>query len=128
MPRLFRAHLAKNQSCERDPGMHQVKKGNEWHFGMKMHIGTDDALDLIHSVTTTLAYVHDITQADQLLHGEEERVWGDLDCLGIEKREEHLSRDVDWQAQAIGEGQCRSRHGVSQGAGGGQCKTFLPLH
>ena len=53
----------KNKSGKRDPEMHQVKKGNEWHFGMKMHIGVDDALGLIHSVSTTAANAHDITQA-----------------------------------------------------------------
>ncbi|MBL4820407.1 MAG: IS5 family transposase [Gammaproteobacteria bacterium] len=86
----------KNKEGARDPDMHQVKKGNEWYFGMKMHIGVDDALGLIHSVTTTSANVHDITQAGQLLHGEEERVWGDAGYVGIEKREEHEERDVDW--------------------------------
>jgi IS5 family transposase len=86
----------KNKSGKRDPEMHQVKKGNEWHFGMKMHIGVDDALGLIHSVSTTAANAHDITQADQLLHGEEQRVWGDAGYRGIEKRPEHQDRDVDW--------------------------------
>jgi IS5 family transposase len=76
--------------------MHQVKKGNEWYFGMKMHIGVDDALGLIHSITTTPANVHDITQADRLLHGEESRVWGDAGYQGIQKRTEHEGRDVDW--------------------------------
>jgi IS5 family transposase len=86
----------KNKSGKRDPEMHQVKKGNEWHFGMKMHIGVDDALGLIHSVSTTAANVHDITQADQVLHGKEQRVWGDAGYRGIEKRPEHRDRDVDW--------------------------------
>jgi IS5 family transposase len=86
----------KNAAGERDPEMHQTKKGNEWHFGMKMHIGTDDALGLIHSLSTTPANVHDITQVDQLLHGDEERVWGDAGYQGIEKREEHASRKVHW--------------------------------
>jgi len=86
----------KNKDGERDPEMHQTKKGNEWHFGMKMHIGVDDALGLIHSVSTTAANVHDITEADRLLHGEEERVWGDAGYQGISKREEHEDRDVDW--------------------------------
>lgn len=86
----------KNKSGKRDPEMHQVKKGNEWYFGMKMHIGVDDALGLIHSITTTPANVHDITQADQLLHGDESRVWGDAGYQGIQKRTEHEGRDVDW--------------------------------
>jgi len=86
----------KNKSGKRDPEMHQVKKGNEWYFGMKMHIGVDDALGLIHSVSTTAANAHDITQADQLLHGEEQRVWGDAGYQGVEKRPEHQEREVDW--------------------------------
>lgn len=86
----------KNQAGKRDPDMHQTKKGNEWHFGMKMHIGVDESLGLIHSLTTTPANVHDITQADQLLHGKEKRVWGDAGYRGIEKRDEHADRDVDW--------------------------------
>jgi transposase, IS5 family len=86
----------KNQEGERDSAMHQVKKGNEWHFGMKMHIGVDDALGLIHSVETTSANEHDITVADKLLHGEERRVWGDAGYVGIDKRPEHEDRETDW--------------------------------
>lgn len=86
----------KNSTGERDPEMHQVKKGNEWHFGMKVHIGVDESLGLIHSMNTTAANEHDITQADQLLHGEEDRVWGDAGYVGIEKREEHSERKVEW--------------------------------
>ena len=86
----------KNKAGERDPEMHQTKKGNEWHFGMKMHIGVDDALGLIHSVATTSANAHDITQADKLLHGKEDRVWGDAGYQGIDKRDEHKDRKVDW--------------------------------
>lgn len=86
----------KNKSKERDPEMHQTRKGNEWHFGMKMHIGVDESLGLIHSIATTPANAHDITQADKLLHGKEKRVWGDAGYTGIDKREEHESRDVDW--------------------------------
>lgn len=63
---------------------------------MKMHIGVDDALGLIHSIATTSANVHDITQADKLLHGKEECVWGDAGYRGVEKREEHAHRQVDW--------------------------------
>ena len=76
--------------------MHQVKKGTEWHFGMKMHVAVDYALGLIHSLTTTHAHAHEITQVDQLLHAEAERVWGDAGYQGIEKRSEHGDRDVNW--------------------------------
>ena len=63
---------------------------------MKMHVAVDDSLGLIHSLTTTAENVHDITQVDQLLHGQEERVWGDAGYQGIEKRPEHEGREVDW--------------------------------
>lgn len=86
----------KNAEGQRDLEMHQVKKGNEWHYGMKMHIGVDDGLGLIHSITTTAANEHDITQVDKLQHGEEQRVWGDAGFKGIEKREEHKQRRVNW--------------------------------
>lgn len=86
----------KNKEGKRDPEMHQAKKGNQWHFGMKMHIGVDESLGLIHSISTTPANAHDITQADQLLHGKEKRVWGDAGYTGIEKRKEHADRKVDW--------------------------------
>ena len=87
----------KNQSGKRDPEMHQVKKGNEWHFGMKMHIGTDDAIGCIHSITSTAANEHEITCADKLLHGKEKCVWGDAGYIGVDKREEHAQRKVEWQ-------------------------------
>lgn len=86
----------KNEQGKRDPEMHQTKKGNEWHFGMKMHIGVDDSIGLIHSIATTPANAHDITQADKLLHGDEKRVWGDAGYVGIDKRKEHQERDVEW--------------------------------
>ena len=86
----------KNKQGKRDEEMHQTKKGNEWHFGMKIHIGVDDALGLIHSLETTPANTHDIVVADKLLHGEEKRVWGDAGYKGIEKRAEHITREVDW--------------------------------
>ena len=87
----------KNAKGERDPEMHQTKKGNEWHFGMKLHIGTDDVLGLVHSFETTAANAHDLTPSDKLLHGEEERVWADAGYRGIEKRPEHRDRNVKWQ-------------------------------
>lgn len=87
----------KNKTGQRDPEMHQTKKGNEWRFGMKMHIGVDDTLGLIHSIDTTAANVHDIVPTDKLLHGEEQRVFGDAGYLGIQKRSEHKHRqNVSW--------------------------------
>lgn len=86
----------KNQEKQRDPEMHQTKKGNEWYFGMKLHIGVDDTYGLVHSFTTTSANVHDITETHNLLHGEESAAWGDAGYLGVEKRDEHSDREVEW--------------------------------
>ena len=86
----------KNRAGKRDPEMHQTKKGNQWHFGMKLHIGVDANSGLVHSATGTAANEHDITQADKLLHGRERCVHGDAGYLGIDKREEHKGRKVEW--------------------------------
>lgn len=67
----------KNLRRERDPEMRQTKKGNQWYFGMKAHIGVDSRTKLIHSMATTPANVHDSQALPHLLHGEETRVWGD---------------------------------------------------
>ena len=67
----------KNKDRTRDPDMHQTKKGNQWYFGMKAHIGVDSRTKVIHSVAATAANVHDATCLPDLLHGEETRVWGD---------------------------------------------------
>jgi len=87
----------KNRDNARDPEMHQTKKGNEWHFGMKMHIGVDETYGIVHSLTTTSANVHDIIETARLLHGDEENIWADAGYQGAHKRLEHKGRDVDWQ-------------------------------
>jgi IS5 family transposase len=72
----------KNRQKERDPDMHQTKKGNQWYFGMKAHIGVDSRTKLIHSVAATAANVHDSQVLPELLHGNETRVWGDAAYSG----------------------------------------------
>ena len=67
----------KNASGERDPEMHQSKKGNQWYFGLKAHIGVDAKEGTVHSVVTTAANVADSRVLPELLHGEERKVWGD---------------------------------------------------
>ena len=67
----------KNKDKARDPEMRQTKKGNQWYFGMKAHIGVDSKTKLIHSVVATSANVHDKHPIPQLLHGNENRVYGD---------------------------------------------------
>jgi IS5 family transposase len=67
----------KNATKARDPEMCQTKKGNQWYFGMKAHVGVDSKTKLIHAVVATAANVHDATVLPELLHGGETRVWGD---------------------------------------------------
>ena len=86
----------KNRDKKRDPAMHQTKKGNQWHFGMKAHIGVDAESGLVHTVVGTAANVHDVTQAHALLHGEEKTVHGDAGYVGVEKRPENVQRTVGW--------------------------------
>jgi IS5 family transposase len=78
----------KNKRKERDAEMHQVKKGNQWHFGMKAHIGVDAKSGLVHALTATAANVADITQTHALLHGGEKEAFADAGYLGVEKRGE----------------------------------------
>lgn len=74
--------------------MHQTKKGNQWHFGMKVHIGVDAQSGLVHTLIATAANVHDVTQAHAPLHGDETDVFGDAGYQGVEKREENLELPV----------------------------------
>ena len=68
--------------------MHQAKKGNQWHFGMKAHIGVDKDSGLVHTLTTTAANASDISQTAALLHGQEQGVWADAGYVGVDKRED----------------------------------------
>jgi IS5 family transposase len=90
----------KNEGNARDPEMHQVKKGNEWHFGMKAHIGVDADSGLVHSLSTTAANAADVTQAQHLLHGDETDVFGDAGYTGVAKREEIVKAQADGSIDA----------------------------
>ena len=89
----------KNQAKQRDPEMHQTKKGNQWYFGMKAHIGADRDSKLVHTVVVTAANVADVTKTAELLHGQETQVHADAGYAGVEKRAEivALGRTIDWQ-------------------------------
>ena len=78
----------KNSTGERDPQMHQTKKGNQWHFGMKAHIGVDAESGLVHTVIGTPANVNDVTRGHGLLHGQELVVFADAGYQGVTKRPE----------------------------------------
>ena len=77
----------KNEDKARDPEMHQVKKGKQWHFGMKIHVGTDSKTGLVHSASITAANVHDSHEVPNLLHGDETRFYGDSAYRGKAQRE-----------------------------------------
>jgi len=90
----------KNAKGQRDPEMHQTKKGNQWYFGMKTHIGVDAATGYVHSLTGTAANVADINEMANLIREDDEKAWGDGGYLGVEKRDEvvgdeHLST-IEW--------------------------------
>ena len=86
----------KNQDRTRDKEMRQTKKGNQWYFGMKAHVGTDTGRGLAHSVVVTDAAVHDSQVMDGLLHGEEEAVYGDKAYASEGKKKEYEGRGVKW--------------------------------
>lgn len=83
----------KNREKKRDPEAHSAKKGDTWHFGYKAHIGIDDENGLIHTVKTTAANEHDVTVMNELLHGEEERAYGDSGYIGAQKRPDAIKKN-----------------------------------
>ena len=109
----------KNAKRERDPAMHQTKKGNQWYFGMKAHIGADRDSKLVHSLVVTPANTADITQTAALLHGQETQVHADAGYIGVEKRPEILAlgRPIDWQIAA--------KRGTIKGLAEGAAKETL---
>ncbi len=103
--------VTKNKSKTRDLDRHQTKKGKQWYFGMKAHIGVDSKTKLIHSVATTPAHVHDSQVLGDLLHGEETRLWGDSAYAG----QQSVLKDNDPKAkdytQAKGAQKCSPKSG-----------------
>jgi IS5 family transposase len=85
----------KNASGERDPEMHQSKKGQQWYFGMKAHIGVDADSGLVHTVRGTSGHVNDVIEANSLLHGEETDAFGDAGYQGASKRPDAKAK-VNW--------------------------------
>lgn len=86
----------KNQERKRDPEMRQTKKGNQWYFGMKAHVGTDTN-GRVHSVVVTDAAVHDSQVMDDLVHGDEEVVYGDKAYANAEKKAEYEESGIEWR-------------------------------
>jgi len=100
----------KNREKARDKEMHQTRKGNQWYFGMKAHVGTDTGKGLAHSVVVTDASVHDSKVMDKLLHGEEQAVYGDKAYSSEVKKQEYEARGVRWRVNRKG---CRN-HQLTQ--------------
>ena len=103
----------KNATGTRDPQMHQTKKGNQWYFGMKAHIGTDAGTGYVHSVTATAANVHDLDEAHHLVRDDDEVSYVDAGYQGAEKRpeiagDEHRSK-IEWRVAAR-KGKLKSMH------------------
>ncbi|MFN7571001.1 MAG: IS5 family transposase [Betaproteobacteria bacterium] len=99
------APSTKNKDRARDAEMHQTKKGNQWHFGMKAHIGADADSGLVHSVQVTAANESDVAHAHELLHGQEQRVHADAGYTGVDQRAKiaaarqagRVRTDIEWQ-------------------------------
>ena len=111
-------YSTKNRAGERDPEMHQTKKRNQWRFGMKAHIGVDADTGIVHSMTTTAANTHDVTQAHNPLHGGETVVWGDAGYQGVHKRRENLGLEVEWRVAMRPGSRRKLEPGSERGAGG----------
>lgn len=90
----------KNKAGERDPEMHQTRKGQQWYFGMKAHVGVDAASGLVHTVVATAGNVADVTLAAELLHGEEEVAYGDSGYTGAPRYATAAGKPVEWQIAA----------------------------
>lgn len=99
----------KNATNSRDPEMHQTRKGNQWHFGMKAHIGVDADAGTVHTVVGTAANDADINQAHALLHGQETAAYGDAGYTGVEARPEMQAKhhDIQWHV-ALKRGKLRA--------------------
>jgi transposase, IS5 family len=100
----------KNVSGERDPEMHQTRKGNQWYFGMKAHVGVDSKEGIVHSVCSTAASVADKHMLPDLLHGEETRVWGDAAYQGQAK----VIRQIAPRAKDMTSHRTRYKHGIDE--------------
>jgi transposase, IS5 family len=100
----------KNEKKERDPEMHQTKKGNQWYFGMKAHIGVDSKEGIVHSVCSTAASVSDVHMLPELLHGDEKKVWGDAGYQG----QTEVIHEAAPQAQDMTSRRVKTKAGVDE--------------
>jgi IS5 family transposase len=100
----------KNREKKRDPEMKQTKKGNQWYFGMKAHVGSDSESGLVHTLTHTSANVHDSQEMEKLLHGEEQEIYGDQAYADKEKKAAFEAKRVTWNvSRKVGPGKVLSK-------------------
>ena len=98
----------KNRDQSRDPEMHQTRKGKQWYFGMKAHVGVDSKTKIIHTAAATAANVSDVAMLPDLLHGEETRVWGD----GAYQGQTEVIRECAPQALDFTQRRCRWKNQI----------------
>ena len=111
MLRIFIAapSSTKNMDKKRDKDAHSVKKGNQWHFGYKAHIGVDKDSGLVHHLKVTGANEHDVTATPDLMHGEEEELYGDSGYIGAEKRENAVVKNKNGRKMVKCKSKCNKQ-------------------
>jgi IS5 family transposase len=117
----------KNKEHERDPEMHQTRKGNQWFFGMKAHIGADADSGLVHSVHATAANESDVAHTHEVLHGEEERAHLDAGYTGVDKRPEIIQAQADGDIRADIDWHVATKRGVIKAMPEGVLKELTVL-
>src|ERR1700739_2034617 len=109
----------KNREQSRDPEMHQAKKGKNWYFGMKAHVGVDSKTKIIHTAVATAAHVSDVAMLPDLLHGEETRVWGD----GAYQGQTEVIHECAPRAQDFTQQRCRYKGQIVDEVAGAKNRT-----
>jgi IS5 family transposase len=117
----------KNEDKSRDPEMHRTKKGNEWHFGMKAHIGADADSGLMNSLHATAAIESDVAHMHELLHGQETKAFLNAGYIGVEKRPEVAQAQVEGKIRSDIEWNVALRRSTITKMAEGTLKTLKPL-
>ncbi len=115
----------KNKAQARDPEMHQTKKGNQWHFGLKAHIGADAQSGAVHSLHTTAANESDVAHTHELLHGQEAHVFADAGYTGVAQREEIVQAQAQGQIRQDVQWVVAQRRGTITRMADGTLKTLI---
>ncbi len=116
----------KNNEHKRDSEAHSVKKGTEWKFGYKAHVGVDSKSGLVHSLEVTAANVHDVTMTSELLTGEEV-IYGDSGYIGAERRDDAITRNNHGKKKYI-QNQSQTKSRIKRLSKSGQYKAKKNEH